>query len=211
MRISEKTKAKEHRGEGVGAKYIPYIKTSEINSLGTTANPIDWKNGRTIQLLSQGELFLYYDLRWTDDVVDIREQFPLDLKLTLEIADANSIKHPKDRNTRMTTDMLVTMSNGLLKAYSVKNDKKVLNDDRTVEKLFIEKKYWEVKGIPYVLIYKDDIPQQRVSNIRRVVEYYDKNKIHDDVSRIKHLIATKQIKVNMDEPLDFKELVKLLP
>ena len=54
-RKSDKAKRKEKYGIGHGADYKPYIRTSEFNSLGTCSNPIDWKTGRTVHLLSQGE------------------------------------------------------------------------------------------------------------------------------------------------------------
>ena len=37
--------------------------------------------------------------------------------------------------------------------------------------------------------------------------YYDENKVHDDISRVKHLIATKQITVDLFKPIDYRELV----
>lgn len=54
-RKSQNGKLKEHRGTGVGADYKPWIQTGEFGSKGTTSNPIDWKTGRQVQLLSQGE------------------------------------------------------------------------------------------------------------------------------------------------------------
>lgn len=83
-KISEQRKRQEGRGTGTKKDYKPYIQAREINSLGTCSNPIDWKTGRTIELLSQGESALWHILRWNDDVIDIREQYPLDLKQPLK-------------------------------------------------------------------------------------------------------------------------------
>lgn len=138
-KVTEDRKLKECRGTGVGSEYIPYVFTREINSKGTCYNPVDWKHGRQMQFLSQGELYAYYITIWNDDVIDIREQFPLELEKTLEIADYYNIKHPKDRKTRMTTDMCVFYQGGTSEAISVKVSRKELNNDRTVEKLIIEK------------------------------------------------------------------------
>lgn len=86
-RISDKSKQILHMGEGKGKDYVPYILTSEFNSLGTTSIITDWKTGRNIHCMSQGEAMWYYLLRWNDSNIDIREQFPLDNKITVKIAD----------------------------------------------------------------------------------------------------------------------------
>ena len=219
-RITEAGKRREGRGKGHGANYKPWIKIREFNSAGTTANVVDWKHGRTTQLLSQGEEWYYYVLRWDDNVTDIREQFPLfEPEDTVRIADAFGFRHPKDRNTTMTTDMLVDYADGHQEAFSIKDSRKDVDYKlaktehemnqamRTAEKLLIEKKYWAEKGITWKLLYKEDLDPQYVNNIRRIVVYYDENKVHDDISRVKHLIATKQITVDLFKPIDYRELV----
>ena len=127
-RISEAGKRREGRGKGHGADYKPWIKIREFNSAGTTANVVDWKHGRTTQLLSQGEEWYYYALRWDDNVLDIREQFPLfEPEDTVRIADSFGFKHPKDRSTTMTTDMLVDYADGYQEAISIKNSRADVN------------------------------------------------------------------------------------
>lgn len=61
-------KQKKLRGmvTGKGVNYVTYITTSEFNSEGTTSVIKDWKNGRDIHCLSQGETLWYYILRWDD-------------------------------------------------------------------------------------------------------------------------------------------------
>lgn len=150
-KISDKGRYRQHRGEGTGANYKPWIKIRDFGSQGTASNVIDYKHGRTMQLLSQGEVYYYYLLRWRDDVEDIREQFPLDLADTVDIANRLEIMHPKDDKTRMTTDLLVTKTNGQLEAYSIKTNKSELDNPRTAEKIYIEKLYWESRGVPFLL------------------------------------------------------------
>ena len=217
---SVKTKLKEHRGTGVGESYKPFIKSREVNSLGTCSNVVDWKHGRQMQLLSQVEYGIYMQLRWRDDVIDIREQFPLDMvdvnsflaKTNAELKE-NGFKtiNPlfgKEKEP-MTTDMLLTMSNGTYEAITVKYDKNNLSE-REIEKIWFEKKYWNSKGVPFRLMDKTDVNDILVKNIRMVVEYYDKNRVYDDISAIKHLIATKQILVEDIETqiIDFSKLAE---
>ena len=80
-------------------------------------------------------------LRWDDNILDIREQYPLDLELTNEICDDRCCKHPGGRNCYMTTDFYVIYKDGPEKAFSVKTSKKLLNKKRTKEKLDIERCY----------------------------------------------------------------------
>lgn len=208
--VSTKTKIKEHRGEGEGASYIPWILTREVKgNTGTSTILKDWKHGRQVHLLSQGELWAYYILRWRDDVIDIREQFPLDIEKTIVIADMLGFNHPKDNEHYMTTDLLVTYLHGNKKsftAYSVKPNNSMLDNRRCVEKLTIERIYWESKGIPFRLIFKDKLNPHLVNNIRDVCTYYDINDCQTEEQLIKHNIAHKLIKVDMTVPIDYSKI-----
>lgn len=195
-RISEKGKQKEKRGTGTGESYKPYIQTREFNSLGTCSNPIDWKTGRSVHLLSQGEDMLWHILRWNDDIADIREQYPLELKRTFEIASQYGLSHPG--TDPMTSDFLVTRNDKQLEVYSLKASRDVLESERNVERLFIEKTYWVTQGIPFKLVFKADLNKMLYNNIRLVVPYYNVGNIHDDASVIKHLIATRRLRVDME-------------
>ena len=210
-RITEEGRYRQHRGKGHGADYKPWIKIRDFNSLGMAANVIDYKHGRSMQLLSQGEVYYYYLLRWQDDVVDIREQFPLDLVDTVAIAHKLEIMHPKDDKTRMTTDLLVTKKNGELEAYSIKSDRSELDNPRTAEKLLIEKLYWESKGVIFHIKFKANVNKTLVSNIIDVVSCYDANKVKTIEDAIRHKIAIKEFVVDMESaPIKYSELKNLL-
>ena len=208
-RKSAKTKLKQKYGCGSGKEYKPFIRTSEFNSLGTCSNIKDWKTGRTVHLLSKGEESLWYILRWNDNNLDIQEQFPLDLNDTIRIAQNNNITHPhfKNETSIMTTDFLVTMPYGKI-AYSLKNNKtETLKNTRTLEKLYIEKIYWNERNIPYKLVFKENLNQTFVDNIRRIVIYYKFDDVFDNVSYFMHLIATKKISIDLEtQVVNFKEL-----
>lgn len=204
---SEKTKLKEHRGEGTGADYIPWIKAAEFNSQGTASNIVDWKHGRTIELLSQGEKWLYLILRWNDKVVDIREQYPLDIDDTNRIADELGVRRADNGLIHMTTDLLVTLDDGTYRAYSVKPDEKAIGV-RTCEKLAIEKKYWEERGVQWRNVLKSNLSRTYAKNIEDVVRFYNISDDPDPANRIKHMIARKEIIVDIkSEPIDYASLV----
>lgn len=195
-RLSRKTKEKRRMGKGKGASYKPYENTKTCNSLGTTAVVCDWKTGRGVHCLSQGEMMWYHILRWDDENVDVREQYPLEDEITRPLAEESGIRHPGDKEHKMTTDFLVTKEDGSLHAYSVKADRNL--NKRTLEKLCLEKLYWQGKGVPFTMLYKSEINKTLAQNIRLVVEFYDRDRVFDKYSMIKHLIATKQIVVDME-------------
>lgn len=210
---SEETKNKQKRGMGEGADYTPWIKTREINSIGTATIFNDWLNGRSVHLLSQGELDLYCILRWNEHVTDIREQFPLELEKTTAIARELNIRPVNNAKTHMTTDMLVTMDNGTKVAYSYKTKKEEVYGSgkqaaRTAEKLLIEKQYWSRQGVKWKLVFRENIDHLTALNIRDVVRYYDPLSVHDPFSKIRHLIAHHKIVVDMSKPIDYQKLLK---
>lgn len=212
-RVSEKTKQNQRRGKGEGASYKPYIKTREVPSVGTGRILKDKITGRQMHLLSQAEVYAYYLLRWDDSVIDIREQYPLDLEDTLKIADHLGYKHPHDRKTSMTTDFLVTYreedGTKTYKAYSVKASRENLQNDRTVEIQRIEMAYWNLKGIPFEIVFKEDMNRIKVGNIEAVLDYWEATNVKTDIDMIKYLIAHKKIIVDMETaPLDFANIAK---
>lgn len=198
-RKSDQTKRKQKMGTGEGAHYIPYISTSEFNSQGTTSVIKDWKTGRGIHCLSQGEALWYYVLRWDDNNIDIREQFPLENEISQMIAKENGIKHPHSESHVMTTDFLVTKSDGGLHAYSVKPDRKL--SERALQILCIEKIYWNIRGYGFDLLFKSDVNMVLAANIRLVTEFYDPQSVFDKYSAIKHKIARKEYSADMEHVL----------
>lgn len=209
-RKSKTTKKRLKMGTGTGANYKPYIQVGEFGSLGTASKIIDWKHGRTVHLLSQGEVEAYFLLRWEDDVLDIREQFPLEEDITLQLAEEFGIKHPshKGKPVTMTTDLLVTKADGD-HAYTVKTSlDEIKVNQRTTEKLYIEKMYWKLKNVDYTIITKEQIDHQKAINIRDVVAHYNNMHYTDDISLLKQLIAHKKIIVDMSKPIDYEALVQ---
>ena len=109
----------------------------------------------------------------------------------------------------MTTDFLVDYCDGNRKAFSVKADRAVLDNPREVEKQFIEKEYWNKAGIPFQILYKEDLSRQFVMNIKDIVYCYDANRVADDIGKLRYLIAHKKITVDLNTKLDYQALTKL--
>ena len=111
----------------------------------------------------------------------------------------------------MTSDFYVTYKDGKEKVFSVKPSRNVLNKKRAKEKLAVEKVYWEkFRHVPFEIVYKDEMNIVFAENIRMVCMFYDLSSVFDEMSMLKHYIATKKIQVYMEsEPLDFQYLLEI--
>lgn len=163
---------KEGRGQGHGAGYLPWLTVQDVSSIGRSSRIHSHKTGREHHLLSDIETSVFLLYEWSDQVTDIREQFPLDREETRRIADDIGIRHPVYTQSRseivMTTDFVIDVSQGsaaIVLARSVKPAGE-LDKDRTLEKLEIERRYWDAKGVDWGLITEKDFHAQRIKNLR---------------------------------------------
>ncbi len=163
---------KEGRGTGHSAAYKPWLTIQDISSLGRSSRIHSFKTRREHHLLSDHEAGLFLMLEWSATVVDIREQFPLEREATRRIARELGVPHPRDPHSRvdlvMTTDFLIDakIDGGIqVHARAVKPADK-LDDGRTVQKLEIERRYWQDHGASWALVTDQDLPKQRIRNLR---------------------------------------------
>ncbi|WP_345315387.1 TnsA endonuclease N-terminal domain-containing protein [Ferrimonas gelatinilytica] len=149
---------KKKFGLGERCEYMPWLRVQDVNSCGNSGKIEGLKFGRTHHTLSEHESCLFYIAEFSDSIIDIREQFPLlPLDLSVKIAQTLGVDHPvnpqspgKEINV-MTTDFLLTRTDGTTtwyEAVSVKPEDK-LKDQRTAEKLDIERTWWQLQGIPF--------------------------------------------------------------
>lgn len=176
-KITNERRFKEGRGLGFLADYKPWIKIQDIASKGTCTRIKGIKTGRVHHLLSMLELNCFYCLDWCEEVFDIREQYPLDLDETLAIANEIGIRHPRVPVTQddvvLTTDFLITLHNPINfrdVAITVKYAKD-LENPRVVEKLEIERHYWQRRGIDWLIITENQINSILVKNIKWIHPY----------------------------------------
>ncbi|GAP97960.1 heteromeric transposase endonuclease subunit TnsA [Leptolyngbya sp. NIES-2104] len=190
-------KRREGRGQGEGHSYLPWLTIHEVPSDGRAHQAAGWKTDkRDHQLLSDGELHCFYVFEWARNVVDIREQYPLPLEATLEIAESMGVKHPlhptSKHSTIMTTDFLLTVQKGDQRVfhpwsfkYSIDLNVKGL---RTAEKLEIERIYWQsVRNCPWSLVTERQLPIQLAKNVEIIHKSLDLtgfNLIYDEVEAI---------------------------
>lgn len=152
--------------------YQPFVKVQDISSLGRSHRVFGHKSGRTHHLLSDLELSVFLLFEWNTNVVAINEQFALNLEETLALAMEVNIKHPSIRgeNKVMTSDFYITL-NAKNKAMTSQMALQVkyakdLDDPRTIEKIELERRFWQRKDVPFYLITENDIPKTVSTNIK---------------------------------------------
>ncbi|MBD1898897.1 TnsA endonuclease N-terminal domain-containing protein [Trichocoleus sp. DQ-A3] len=160
------------RGQGRGSDYKPWLLVQDVSSQGLATRIKGWKTKRVHHFLSNLELSYFYILEWSLIVFDIREQYPLlPLEETLAIAEQCGIRHPTDPKTKepivMTTDFFITVPQNIAVIEQARTLKtaKDLQSKRTVEKLEIERCYWQNRNIDWGIVTEQEIPQALAKNV----------------------------------------------
>jgi len=170
-KLDYKQKIKEGYGSGSGKDYKSWLTTQDFPSRGRDSRVKGIKTQRQYELFSDLERNYFYYLDFADNVIDIREQFPLlPIEETIIIAKELGIEHPKNPITKelivMTTDFLITCKeqNGdtVEKARTVKYKKDLL-DKRVLERFEIERIYYENQNIDWGIVTEDEV-DKKVSN-----------------------------------------------
>lgn len=173
-----KMRITEGRGSGIGKEYIPWIKIQDVASNGRATRIKGIKTDRQYELLSDLERDYFYILDFSENVMDIREQYPLlPIEETMNIAMELGIKHPADPKSGepivMTSDFLVTLRNKneyieLARTIKYKDD---LLNKRILEKFEIERVYWKRKQINWGIVTEQEIDKIVAHNISFIHGY----------------------------------------
>ncbi|WP_442598187.1 TnsA endonuclease N-terminal domain-containing protein [Neobacillus sp. D3-1R] len=168
---------KEGRGHGAGKEYIPWVKTHEFSSKGRATRIMGVKIPRIFHLQSDNMYRAFLTFEYSS-VLDIRESYPLlDVMEVIDHKDDLRFDKFVDKESRepfvITTSFLLTVKepDGSEKyvARTVKNTSE-LSRKVTWEKLEIERRYWESKGISWKIITEKQLPRQLAKNIEWVRE-----------------------------------------
>ncbi len=163
------------RGRGSGSDYVPWHLTREVPS--SVHRPRGWKTDREHHLLSGHELMSFHVLEWSPMVVDIREQYPLNLETTQAVATDLGLEHPTVLVTNgergpwvMTSDFLVTIRrDGITSELAIQvKEEQALSKGRVAELLEIERRYWEFRKTPWLLLCDRDIPLRLAGTVQAV-------------------------------------------
>lgn len=177
---STEKKMKDGRGQGSGTDYKPWVVIQDLGSLGRSTRLKGYKISRQFEFLSDLERNYFYLLDYSDEVVDIREQYPLlPIGETLSIADELGLKHPTNPKTNepieITTDFLITTLNDGQHEHIARTlkYKKDLMDERILEKFEIERVYWERQSVEWGIVTELEVPKTMAHNIAFIHRYAD--------------------------------------
>lgn len=159
-------------GRGEGSLYQPLIHVQDFPSRGWRNREWGWKTGRQHDYFSSPELHYHYILDWFQTVLDFREQYPLTPETTLELAHSSGIRHPFDRKSGepiiMTTDFLITLPQNVGSSNHARTIKlfKDLSSKRTIEKLELERRFWQTLGVDWRIVTECEIDLTIVKRIQ---------------------------------------------
>lgn len=176
---------KEGRGNGTGSSYKPWLTVRDVSSKGRSHRAFGRVAKRIHHLLSDLELAVLLILDWDSRTEDIREQFPLRIEETQALAEGAGIKHPAKGKepAYMTTDFLVDTSKAGMTQFALQAKYATdLDDRRTVEKLEIERLYWQSKGVPWFIVTEREIPIAVFKNIDWLYQYMDDQELTESTA-----------------------------
>lgn len=207
---------KEGRGSGELSSYKPWLTVQDVPSRGRSHRPKGWKTNRIHQLLSDLEYNYFCLLEWADDVVDIREQFPLNREITLNIAESKGIKHSVDPQTRtpivMTTDFFLTVKRNNELVYHARTVKQSneLDSERIIEKFEIERAYWEEQGVDWGIVTEKELNLEVINNIKWFHKsYFDSDSIDQVmINQLLHALSKQGLRI-IKVLTDFDEIYHL--
>lgn len=189
---------KQGLGQGVMKDYQPWLRVQDVPSHGRSRKVNGMTVDREYHLLSDLEHGLFLQLDFSENVIDIREQFPLlPVAATEGIASSLNIPYPRYPTTSvpyvMTTDFLITVRNSDGSTTDFARTVKPYNNVGTsseeligtLNKFEIEKRYWEGQGVDWKIITDKNLPPIIAKNL----DWLSKN---TDVERslLEHKVLT---------------------
>ncbi|MEZ9469353.1 TnsA endonuclease N-terminal domain-containing protein [Vibrio lentus] len=163
---------KNKYGIGQGTEYKPWLRIQDVKSKGTRSLIYGRKAQRDHHMMSSIESEHFYLAEFSNNVVDIREQFPLfPLNFTLKVAKTLGVEHPKHPHTKepiiMTTDQLLTIQSAQGISYHAISVKPEDDSDelRVLEKLDIERVCWELLGVKFSYFTGNELTKVQSSNL----------------------------------------------
>ncbi len=182
-------------------EYIPGIKIGDFASKGRISRIRGKTTNRVQYLLSDVETNLFYILDYNQHVTDIKEHYPL-LDLQDVVTDLSDIRLDKFKDKKtgeqytFTTTFVITIKSTVGEKYmalSVRNETELYRD-LTLEKLELERRYWNKKGVQWAIITNKDIPIIKVKNIKWL--YLGKTEMGFDKERYIRRMITSKINSN---------------
>jgi hypothetical protein len=163
---------KNKYGIGQGLDYKPWLRIQDVKSKGIRSLIYGRKSQRDHHMMSSIESEFFYLAEFLDNVVDIREQFPiLPLNYTQKVAQTLGITHPVHPKTKepiiITTDQLLTVKSPQGNSFCAVSVKPEDESDklRVLEKIDIERVCWELLGVKFKYFTGNELTRVQSRNI----------------------------------------------
>lgn len=200
----------EGRCRGIGADYVGMKKANESHSRGASAELFDPITGRTVDVLSNGERYFFWKMRFDEHVVEIREQQALHPDLVARAAAKLHVPIPADI---LSTDLVVLYDDGRIVAYSVKYSRKEITPDtvkgrKVIRRQALEQLHWKMLGVEFRIRFTDEMDRVRAENIESVMVYYDPVWVQTPDQMYKYLIAHHVVEVELSRPVAFVKIAR---
>ncbi len=155
----------EGRGKGDFESYKPWLTAQDFSYSGRTSKILGNKINRVHHFFNDLEKQCFFLWEWDQRIIDVKEYYPLlDLYDIVDMDDINT-----NEPYVLTTTFLVimrTIGGGIDCFARSVNYKLDLEKSATIEKLELERRYWEAQGISWALVTEDDIPKEKANNIQ---------------------------------------------
>lgn len=169
-------------GGGAGASYVPWLRVQDVPSIGRSHKIQGVKVERIHHLLSDLERSYFLVCEFSEDVVDIREQYPLlPTERAQAIATSIGVRYPRYPKTTlpyvMTTDFLLTVRelNGNFKSVArtvkYRSDLAGRGSKRTLEKLEVERRFWQSQGVDWNIVTDEFFTPDLIKNLGMLRKY----------------------------------------
>ena len=153
------------------------LKVTTFSSKGRATRVYGYKTKEIHHIQSDNQLRVFLLLEWNDSVKNIKENVELkDLEIVIE--DIENLRLDKFRNKetgelyQLHTNFLVTIERNIVDekvAISVKSLSE-LKRKTVIEKMEVERRYWNSKGILFYVVTEKQIDKQFEDNIKWVRE-----------------------------------------
>lgn len=172
-------------GQGYQVNYKPWLTIQDVPSIGVVTRVKGILVPRVYHFMSLLEYQYFCMLEWSERVNDIREQFPLFQRADAQlIAENKGITYPTYPKTNvpiiMTSDFAIQLKDtkGKLKEIvrTIKPSNELKNK-RVLEKLEIEREYWERREIDWGIVTEQELCPIMIYNLNffQRAYYYDEN------------------------------------
>jgi len=161
---------REGRGQGDLENYKPWLTVQDIPSRGRATRVFGWKTNRIHHFFSDIQTRFFYLLEWEDNVIDIKEHYPLlDLKEIIDYHDLNLEKYRAEDGTDyvFTTTFYIKVLKDCKEHFVARTVKASheLESKGAIVRFEIERRYWEKKGIDWGIVTNKEIPSVKAKNI----------------------------------------------